>query len=87
MAKPAMKISAKEVLKDLRSGLEDNEFMLKYDLTYRQLQRLFRKLIKAGYVSPLELAERLCVTESQVTDVMRFVNGAIRELNDDDKEQ
>ncbi|MFH1114453.1 MAG: hypothetical protein V1792_11075 [Pseudomonadota bacterium] len=84
MAKPTVKISAKEVLKDIRSGLEDNEFMLKYNLTYRQLQRLFRKMIKAGYVSPLELAQRLCVTESQVTDVMRLVSRSIVELDEDE---
>jgi len=82
MDRPALKISAKEVLKDLRSGLEDHEFMLKYNLTYRQLQSLFRKLIKAGYVSPLELAQRLCVTQSQVTDVMGLVTKSILELDD-----
>lgn len=86
MARPTLKISAKEVLKDLRAGLEDNEFMLKYDLTQRQLQSLFRKLIKAGYVSPLELAHRLCVTQSQVTDMMDMVSKATLELDDGEDE-
>jgi DNA-binding MarR family transcriptional regulator len=86
MAKPALKISAQEVLKDIRAGLEDGEFMLKYNLTYRQLQSLFRKLIKAGYVSPLELAQRLCVTQSQVTDVMGLVTKSILELDDGEDE-
>ena len=81
MAKPALKISAKEVLEDIRSGLEDNLFMLKYNLTYRQHQSLFIKMIKAGYITPMELAQRLCVTESQVTDVMDLVSKSIAELD------
>jgi hypothetical protein len=81
MAKPKIKISANEVLEDIRSGMDDEGFMLKYTITYRQLQALFRKLIKAGYISPLELAERLCVTQSQVTEVMDQVTKAIDELD------
>lgn len=81
MVKPKIKISAKEVLKDIRNGMDDESFMLKYDITFRQLQALFRKLIKAGYISPLELAERLCVTKSQITEVMDQVTRAIDELD------
>lgn len=75
------KISAKEVLDDLRSGMDDEGFMLKYKLSYRQLQDLFRKLIKAGFVTPIELAERLCVTSSQVTEVIKQVEKAVKELD------
>lgn len=78
--RPVVKISAKEVLSDIKSGMDDEGIMEKYDLTYRQLQGLFRKMIKAGYVSPLELAQRLCVTRSQVTDVIDHVAKGIGEL-------
>jgi hypothetical protein len=81
MKKPKLTISAGEVLEDLKSGMDDEAFMIKYSLTYRQLQRLFRKMIMGGFISPLELAERLCVTRSQVTEAFGQVNKAIDELD------
>jgi len=78
--KEKLQVSAKEVLDDLRSGMDDEAFMRKYKLSYRQLQDLFRKMIKAGFVTPIELAERLCVTSSQVTEVIEQVEKAVREL-------
>jgi DNA-binding MarR family transcriptional regulator len=81
MTREKRTLSAKEVLEDLRSGFDDQMLMDKYSLTYRQLQRLFRKLIIGGFVSPLELAERLCVTQSQVTEVMDQVKKMIDEID------
>ena len=82
MAKPKIRIDAREVLRDLRSGMEDQELMTKFSLSYRQLQRLFRKLILADLISPLELASRLCVTESQVTETLDTITKATKELDD-----
>jgi len=79
--KPKLTISASEVLKDVRSGMDDEELMLKYNITFRQLQSLFRKMIQGGYVSPLEMAQRLCVTESQVTEAFDRVTKAVKELD------
>jgi DNA-binding MarR family transcriptional regulator len=81
MKKPKLTIKASEVLDDIRAGMDDEAFMIKYSLTYRQLQRLFRKMIMGGFISPLELAERLCVTQSQVTEALGQVNKAIDELD------
>jgi len=81
MPKEVIRISASEVLNDLKSGLDDQGLMIKYGLTFRQLQRLFRKLIQGGFISPLQLAERLCVTKSQVTETIELVDRAIRELD------
>ncbi len=80
MTKEKRTLSAKEVLEDLRSGFDDQMLMEKYSLTFRQLQRLFRKLIIGRFISPLELAERLCVTQSQVTEVMDQVKKMVDEL-------
>lgn len=80
MKKRKLTINANEVLEDLRGGMDDEMLMIKYNLNYRQLQRLFRKMIMGGFVSPLELAERLCVTRSQVTEVLNQVSKAIDEL-------
>ncbi len=81
MKKPRLTISVREVLEDLRAGMDEEVFMIKYSLTYRQLQRLFRKLITGGFVNPLELAERLCVTQSQVTEALEQVKKTIDELD------
>ena len=81
MKKPKVTVSAKQVLEDLRAGMDDEAFMIKYNITYRQLQRLFRKLIIGGYVTPLELAERLCITSSQVTEAFAEAEKAINELD------
>jgi len=81
MDKPKLKISANEVLTDLRSGMDDDALMEKYHLNFRQLQRLFRKMIQGGFVSPIELAQRLCVTKSQVTDAIEMAERAIEELD------
>jgi hypothetical protein len=81
MSKPTLQISVKQVLEDLRTGMDDAGLMAKYNLSYRQLQRLFRKLILAEYISPLELAQRLCVTESQVTEAFVDMQRVIDELD------
>jgi DNA-binding MarR family transcriptional regulator len=81
MTRPVMRISASEALNDIRSGLDDKSIMTKYNLTYRQLQTLFRKMIQAGYVTPLEVAERLCVTESQVFEAFDQASKASKELD------
>lgn len=81
MPKPTLQISAREVLEDLRTGMDDAGLMVKYHLSYRQLQRLFRKLILAEFISPLELAQRLCVTESQVTEAFVDMERAMAELD------
>ncbi len=82
MAKSAIKISAKSVLDDIHAGLDDEGFKQKYSLSERQLQRLFRKMIAEGFVTPLEIAERLCVTESQVTEAIDQVKKAATELDE-----
>jgi hypothetical protein len=68
MRRPRIVVSAHDVVKDIRSGMDDQALMIKYGLSFRQLQRLFRKIIIGGFIAPLELAERLCVTKSQVSE-------------------
>lgn len=82
MAKPKIRIDAGEVLGDLRSGMDDQQLMTKYGISYRQLQRLFRKLILADLISPLELASRLCVTESQVTETLDGIAKSMKEISE-----
>ncbi|MDQ7784373.1 MAG: hypothetical protein RDU20_15915 [Desulfomonilaceae bacterium] len=80
-AKPARRISARSFLNDVTSGVDDQTLMSKYDLTQRELQSLFRQLIDAGLVTPLELANRLEITKSQVAEAFAEMGKAIDELD------
>ncbi|MGO9568978.1 MAG: hypothetical protein ACLP5H_15695 [Desulfomonilaceae bacterium] len=66
MRRPRIIVSAHDVVEDIKSGMDDEALMIKYRLSFRQLQRLFRKIIIGGFIDPMELAQRLCVTKSQV---------------------
>jgi hypothetical protein len=48
--KNRIKISVKEVLDDLRAGLDDKELMAKYSLSEKQLAVMYRKLAERGYL-------------------------------------
>lgn len=71
----SLKIKALEVCADIQEGVDDSTLMLKYQLTPRQLQRLYRKIIAAGYFTPMDLAKRLSVTKSQILEA--FVEAGI----------
>jgi rRNA maturation endonuclease Nob1 len=51
-------LSAKEILKDIRSGADDNELMEKYQLSAQSLQRVFDKLVTANVLKRVELENR-----------------------------
>ena len=73
-------ISAKQLLSDIRSGLDNDELMLKHELSPRQLQAAFRQIIAAKLMTPIELANRLSITRSQVTEAFQEVQEAMKEL-------
>ena len=75
------RISARQILTDLRSGLNDEELMAKYDLVPRQLQSVFRQLISAVLMTPMELSNRLSITKSQVREAFVEMGKAIKELD------
>jgi hypothetical protein len=47
-------IHAKEVLKDMRAGLDENALMQKYRLSPKGLERLFSELVDAGYLEQVD---------------------------------
>lgn len=79
--KSPRQVSAKALLDDIRSGAEDHELMNKYELSQRDLQSLFRQLINAGLVTALELASRLEITKSQVTEAFIEMGKGVEELD------
>ena len=52
------KISAKELVKDIRSGLSDLELMKKYNVSLQGLQKLIDKLVAAGRLSQSKIDAR-----------------------------
>ncbi len=78
-SQPKIKINAREIVTDIKAGMDDDGIMIKYDLSQRQLQRLFRKIIGAGYLSASELAARLSVTKSQVAEAFMQLRQEIGE--------
>ncbi len=76
-----IKIKAKQFLVDIRSGMDDEALMIRYNLLPRQLQSVFRRIIDAGLITPLELSNRLQITKSQVREAFVEMGKAVRELN------
>ncbi len=60
------RLSAREVLNDIRSGCDDAFLMDKYNLSHRGLQSLFRKLIDKGIITQEELDERIDMDRSRL---------------------
>ena len=60
------KITAREVLSDVRTGVSDPALMEKYKLSAQGLQSVFNKLIKAGVLTQEELNERVPMSERTV---------------------
>lgn len=63
-------VSAREFLREIRSGADEETLKSKFNLTSRQFQALLRELISAGFATPLELSNRLSVTQSQVEEAL-----------------
>jgi hypothetical protein len=74
MDKP--KLSAKQVLADIRAGMDDSAMMEKYGLSPKGLQSLFAKLLGKGVIDQSEIDRRAPVAPSafMVTDEMEAVS-------------
>jgi hypothetical protein len=81
----AKKISAKAVLKDIHAGMHQTALMAKYELSPRQLQSLFKKLIDAGLLEPPEHPEPDHAGSSR-TDTIAICPGCQTPLSELDDE-
>ncbi|MFH0825246.1 MAG: hypothetical protein V2B18_21045 [Pseudomonadota bacterium] len=55
---PRVRINPDDAVKSIRSGLTDSELMAKYGLSYKGLNSLLKKLVKAGIIKIEELDRR-----------------------------
>ena len=75
------RINAKELVRDIRYGFDDNDLVLKYDLTPAQLEKIFGKLVEADFITVVELHERAKLSDTQVTRAFVDAQRAIDELD------
>jgi len=61
-----VRIDARDVLNDIREGLDDTALMTKYRLSGRGLHSLFSKLIEAGLIERADLDKRMANFEKTV---------------------
>ncbi len=61
------KISGKDFVRDMRSGMSDSQLMDKYSLSLTGLQKVFRKLVDSGHMRVEELYGRASLREDSVT--------------------
>ncbi len=78
---PKRKLNAHQVLADIKAGMDDDSLMAKYELNSRQLQSVFRQMIRAGLATAMELSSRLSITKSQVQEAFVEMGKAVRELD------
>lgn len=59
-------IKTKEVIADIRDGMNDPELTEKYELTPRGLESLLEHLVESGLIGEHELEDREQLTGSQI---------------------
>ena len=55
---PKPRVAAKDVVKDIRSGMSDSDLMRKYRVSAKGLEKLFAKLVRAGALKQSDLDQR-----------------------------
>jgi rubrerythrin len=60
------KISARQIVTDLRAGMNDSDLMEKYLVNLDALRYLFKKLVESGMMTELQYFERIELSESTV---------------------
>lgn len=69
MTQVKRKINAKELAKDIKSGMPDSELMQKHHIPRKALDRIFEKLVNAKVLTREEISEREAENTSDVTIV------------------
>jgi Mor family transcriptional regulator len=75
------KLKAKDVAKDVYSGMGDTLLMKKYRLNPEQLESVLRKLLEADLITHMQLYERTSISDSQITRAFVESGKAIGELD------
>lgn len=60
------KLSARQVITDLRAGLSNDELMEKYNISPESLRYVFKRLVEARLMTELQYYQRMDLTESDL---------------------
>ena len=60
------RISARQMVSDLRAGMNDRQLMEKYQVSLDSLRYLFKRLVESGLMTELQYFERTEISESSV---------------------
>ncbi len=74
-------IDAREFVEDVQLGMDDQNLMLKYDLSDRQLESLFKQLVASRVFSEAELYNRSLLADTQTSEAIRHAQQAVDELD------
>lgn len=75
------RIRVREFVADINAGMDDPGLMNKYDLSERQLHKVFQKLIEADFITSVELWERAKLSETTITRAFLDAQQAIDEVD------
>lgn len=79
----AIKVNALEIVNDIRSGMNDPALMEKYKVSPQGLEKLFRKLVAAGYLTEFEIDQRSAFFE----DVVQIPPEDVIEITDEEPDE
>lgn len=60
------KISARQIMSELRAGMTDRELMEKHNINAESLRYIFKRLVESGLITELQYYERLGLSESDL---------------------
>jgi uncharacterized protein (DUF433 family) len=71
------KVKAKEIVKDIRERLTDDEIIAKYGMNDKQFEFILRQLVDTGRIAPEEMHSRASLSHSSISrafvDVYQFL--------------
>jgi len=76
VTKTTIVIRVSEILADILCSLSDEEILLKYQLTWKQLEKVYAKLFHGGYLSRDEMATRVALRSGRDASHIPFADFA-----------
>jgi hypothetical protein len=76
----ALRINAKEFVRDVESVLDDDSLMVKYGLGPYQLQRVLEQLIDMNLLSQHQIEMRAQLSESRIARAFLAVHSEARKI-------
>ncbi len=76
----ALRIQAREFVRDVKSAMDDDGLMTKYGLSPEQLQRVFKQFIDMDLLSQDQITVRAQLSESTITRAFLDVQKDSKEI-------